>query len=108
VEAADKELYERNTQQRRQSGSVRWPSNLPPFTIAWPPISTQDGKLVIRRAPSARNPGTRYDVIDRQGRIERQLALPASERILAFGKSSVYVVVKDVYDLERIRRHPWR
>jgi hypothetical protein len=107
MDGANRRLYEGEPRPGQQRVPVRWPEYLPPFTIGWRPMATFDGKLVIRRAKSVRNPGTRYDVIDRRGHLVRQLLLPPNERILGFGRESVYVVVKDDVDLETVRRHPW-
>lgn len=85
---------------------AKWPTEIPPFTPG-ALIASSDGRLLILRTPNAEHPEVRYDIIDRQGRLERQLLLDRNQRIFAFGKSSVYVVVTDDNDLERIQRHPW-
>ena len=87
--------------------SIRsWPATVCPWVGWYAPIPTPDGKLVVYRVPTSEAPGTRYDVIDRQGRVERQIAMPASEAILGFGGKSVYVVTTE-NDTQTISRHPW-
>lgn len=90
-----------------QSPSVHstWPEEIPPF-LPGALIASSDGRLLILRTPTADRPDVRYDIVDRQGRVE-QLRLEQNQRIFAFGKNSVYVVVTDDSDLERIQRHPW-
>lgn len=50
----------------------------------------------------------RYDVVDREGRLDAILILPPNEAVVGFGRSSVYVVETSELDLQRLRRHPWR
>lgn len=70
-------------------------------------MAAPDGRLVIRRAPSARSPEPRYDVIDRQGRLSAVIRLPADQAIVGFGPGSVYTVAVEEFDLQKLRRHPW-
>ncbi|HEX6942331.1 MAG TPA: hypothetical protein VF128_05355 [Gemmatimonadaceae bacterium] len=83
-----------------------WPPELPPFENPVTLLASPDGRLVVRRLPTLAEPGTRYDVIDREGRRRTQLVLPVNERILGFGARSVYVVVTDDDGIQRLRRHP--
>ena len=95
---------ERPTQPR---DTVRvWPENVCPWIGGYPPIATPDGKLVVYRVPTSEAPATRYDVIDRQGRLERQIAMPSSDAILGFGQHSVYVIRTNPEN-QTISRHPW-
>jgi hypothetical protein len=66
-----------------------------------------DGTLLVFRERSRAAPGNDYDIIDRSGRRLRSLHLPRNERIVGFGASSVFVVVRDDDGIERLRRHPW-
>jgi hypothetical protein len=92
-----------------------WPDEVPPFSsvssVLGEPapalMATPEGWLAIRRFPSSTEPGTRYDMVDRQGRLARRLTLPPSERILGFGARSVYIVATDDDGIERVRRHSW-
>jgi hypothetical protein len=83
-----------------------WPKEIPPF-LPGSLIAGSDGRLLILRTPTADRPDVRYDIVDRQGRVEQQLLLGQNQRIFAFGKKSVYVVVTDDDGLQRIQRHPW-
>ncbi len=66
-----------------------------------------EGRLVVRRAPDLRVLENRYDLVDREGRLEATLILPANEAIVGFGRNSVYLVETDEFDLQTLRRHPW-
>jgi hypothetical protein len=94
-----------------------WPEYIPPFLVlanagmsasASPTLfAAPDGKLVIRRTPTVSEADSRYDIVDRNGRLFRTLLLPANEAIIGFGNESVYVVTIDEFGLQRLRRHAW-
>lgn len=87
--------------------SVRsWPSEVCPWIGAYGPIATPDGKIVVYRVPTSEAPATRYDVIDRHGRVERQIAMSDSDAILGFGHNSVFVITTGE-GKQTIRRRPW-
>jgi hypothetical protein len=83
-----------------------WPEHLPPFRRD-ALLADPQGRVVIHRMPSADEEGQRYDIVDRAGRLAGFLRLPPNERIVGFGSRSIYIVVKDQDDIERLRRHPW-
>jgi hypothetical protein len=85
-----------------------WPVTLPPFTSNQTPIATQDGKLLVRRLPSAGMSEVMYDVFNRRGELVNQVAMGERERIVGFGNGTVYTVLEDSDGLQRIRRHRWR
>jgi len=88
----------------------RWPVTVPPFEGLplqdTPLLALPDGRLLIARTPSADHPETRYDVVDRRGRLVMQLTMGESERIVGAGRRGVYVAALGDDGLERIRRHP--
>lgn len=87
-----------------------WPKNIPPFSARGRTnglVAAPDGKLLVPSTQTVDHPETRYDVIDRNGRLERQLILKANERILGSGARSVYVIVVDDDGIQRVQRHPW-
>lgn len=49
----------------------------------------------------------RYDVVDREGRLDAILTLPPNEAVVGLGPSSVYVLETSELDLQRLRRHAW-
>lgn len=94
---------------------AEWPDEMPPFSsisavlgAPSPALHTApDGRLLILRMPTADAPDTRYDVIDRSGRLVGELILSFNEAIAGFGTGSVYVVSIDSDGIQRLRRHPW-
>ena len=83
-----------------------WPATLPGF-LDDALFAAPDGRLVIQRALDPGEPGLTYDFIDRVGKRSARLVLAPDERIVGFGKRSVYVVAKDHDDIEWLRRHAW-
>ncbi|HTR77994.1 MAG TPA: hypothetical protein VMH39_07780 [Gemmatimonadaceae bacterium] len=85
---------------------LAWPETVCPWVSGYRPMPTPDGKLVVYRVPTTDAPAVRYDVINRQGHVERQVVMPPSDAILGFGKKSVYVVTTSGGS-QTIQRHPW-
>jgi hypothetical protein len=93
--------------QMRPAPITDWPAMIPPVTAGWPPMTTEDGLVVIRRTATSRQVGPLYDVVDRTGTRKRQISMPEGARILGFGRSSVYVVTADSDGIQRVSRHSW-
>jgi hypothetical protein len=91
-------------------GSPRWPATIEPFTNP-EPVITPDGMMVVKRTPTADQPGARYDVIDRRGALVRTIRIGDDpvDMIVAFGASSVYLWVADQQHraIGHLERHPW-
>ncbi len=83
------------------------PATIPPFPNRYALLPASDGRLVILRSKSADMENTRYLVVTRTGALQGELALPASDRIVGFGRGTVYVVSTDDDGIQRVRRHPW-
>lgn len=81
-----------------------WPTTVPPF-LATPLLGALDGTLWIRRTQTAANPQVRYDVVDRSGAIVRVVTLDLSERIVGFGRGTVFTTRTDADGIEVLRRH---
>ena len=94
-----------------------WPAQVPPFTMVvdrgWVTpggtalVPGPDGLLLIRRTPTSAAPATRYDVVDRRGRLRGAIRMPEGSTIVGHGASALYVVQKDAMDLQTLSRHPW-
>lgn len=85
-----------------------WPKNIPPFSFTTLGlVGAPDGRLLVLRTQTVDHPETRYDVIDRGGRLERQIVMKPNERILGVGVRSVYIGVTDDDGVLRVERHPW-
>jgi hypothetical protein len=70
-------------------------------------FAAPDGRLAVKRTQTASFEMTRYDLVDRQGKVSVQLRMPETERIVGFGKRSVYVAARDDDGIEHLRKHPW-
>ncbi|WP_337172189.1 hypothetical protein [Gemmatimonas aurantiaca] len=83
-----------------------WPDVLPPFRPD-ALIAAPDGSLLIQRVVDPASNTTVYDIIDRSGKLLRQLRLPAAERIVGSGARHIYIVARDDDELERLRQVRW-
>jgi hypothetical protein len=81
-----------------------WPDELPPF-LNGALIPAPDGRLWILRTRSSAAPETRYDIVDRAGRLAARYVLPPSEFIAGFGRGTLYSVQTDEDGLQHLRRH---
>ena len=83
-----------------------WPKFLPPFQpealIAMP-----DGNVLVERTPDATISELVYDIVDRTGSLNGRIHVGPRERIVGFGRGTVYTVLIDDDELEHLRRHPW-
>lgn len=111
VDQREKEAYRRRLRDR--GGPAGYPPDGAPWARTVPPFedsplqASPRGDLIVRRTPTADDEATRYDVVDRTGRLARQITLAPNERIVGSGKHVVYVAVADDSGVERLRRHPW-
>lgn len=85
-----------------------WPRFLPPF-VQNRVLSVPDGTVVIRSTAAQETDGVKYDLVRRRGTVSvARLRLRPNQRIVGFGKNSVYLVTKDPDDLETLSVHQWR
>ena len=82
-----------------------WADRLAPIRTGT--LATPEGSILIARSQWSQVTDTRYDLVDRSGRLIGQLAMPDSERVVGFGPRSIYVAVTDGDGFQRLRRHPW-
>ena len=68
---------------------------------------TPEGLILIAKSQWSRVTDTRYDLVDRSGRLAGRLVLPDSERVVGFGAHSVFVAITDSDGFQQLRRHPW-
>lgn len=92
-----------------QETGYNGPTTIPEYmSFDWATfLMAPDGRLVIKRSQTADFEFTRYDVVDRAGKVNMQLTMPETEFIVSFGAKSVYVVAADDDGIQRLRRHPW-
>jgi hypothetical protein len=90
-----------------------WPEQMPPFIARTyaiddsPLFAAPDGRLLVERTPTGNTPGMVYDVFDRRGVRVSRLQLPAKHALVGVGVRSVYTVVTDEDNVQRLQRHPW-
>ena len=85
-----------------------WPETIPPFISPVSLFAAPDGRAVVGRFPSTKNPETRYDIISRDGKLLSQLELPENQKIVGFGIGRiVYVATTDDNGIQRLARHSW-
>lgn len=88
-------------------GSENWVEVIPPFGGAFPALHTPEGRLLLRKFARVGAEGTRYDVIDREGRPVGAIELPETDWLVGFGRRAVYSVTRDEDGIQWLRRHPW-
>lgn len=84
-----------------------WAARIPPFGGVFPALHTPDGHLLLRKMPRAHAEGTRYDIIDRAGRIVAWMLLPERSWLVGFGSRFGYAVTRDDDGIQRLSRHRW-
>ncbi len=84
-----------------------WPTEIPPFTVAYPLFATQDGKVLVARASATELEGLLFDAVAHSGVSEQLIQLDPRERIFGTGVGAIYVGTKDDDGFFHLRRHPW-
>jgi hypothetical protein len=86
-----------------------WPLTIPPFISQWVQalVPTGDGKVLVRKAPTADHPEPRYDLVNRKGELEGQLSLGASETLIGAGSRTIYTLEIDEEGGQWLRRYAW-
>jgi hypothetical protein len=88
-------------------GADDLPTYAPPFDQVgpWPVWADADGNVWIQIAPTPRDGGAVYDVVDRQGRLIDRIQIPGMTGIVGFGKGVVYLIAREGegYTLARAR-----
>ena len=98
---------------RHASETTGWPAVLPAFIVGGKFDDTAvlpepRGNLVVERIPTASPVVSPYDLLDRSGRRIAVLRLEMQQRVVGFGKSSVYTVDIDKDGLQSLQRHDWK
>jgi hypothetical protein len=81
-----------------------WAEFKPPFATGGV-VTAPDQTVWIQRSLTAAATDAVWDVVDRTGRVVRQVLLPKQSRVLGFGANSVYIARIDKDDLLYVRRH---
>jgi hypothetical protein len=123
VTRADKDEWEQNARSARpmvraigggggrapapptpDADEMDWPEVKPAFTDAAAAV-TPEGEAWVRRTVPAGERRPHYDVFDAQGRLVAKAVLPASTRLVGFGKGTAYLVRTDDDGLEWLGRY---
>jgi hypothetical protein len=82
-----------------------WPEIIPPF-LSGSLLVGPDGRLWIRRPPTAADPHPPYDVVDRRGALVARVRAGPDVTVVGFGRESVYTVLTDENGIQRLQRRP--
>jgi hypothetical protein len=94
VTRADRELFVRSFPPELRSTAEQLPyaAIKPPFESAF---TSADGTVWLHKSRSVADSAGRYQVVDRQGRLRREIRVPGYARILAASASSALAVEAD-------------
>jgi hypothetical protein len=87
----------------RQPGRREFASTKPPFLFDADIHVTPESHVWILRSRAAGDSIPRYDVFDRSGRKIHEVRLRSSNRVIGFGKGTIYVVYTDGDDLQHLK-----
>ena len=77
----------------------------PAFNGSTSVLIAPEGEVWVLRNGTAKDPIPVYDVFDGTGKLARKVRLNAKERVVGFGKTSVYVSRTDEDDLQYLLRY---
>ena len=80
-----------------------WPATMPPF-VYYETFARPNGELWVLRSHRAAEARV-YDVFGPASTIIARVALPPKTRLVGFGNGTVYLVRRDVDDLEYLQRY---
>jgi len=78
---------------------------MPPF-LTESLLRAPDGRLWIRRTPTAAQPNPPYDVVDRRGVLVGRVSSGKDVDIVGFGRGVVYTVLTDDDGIQHVQRRP--
>ena len=86
----DRELFLRRfpPELRRTAGELPFAAIKPPFEAA---LADPGGEIWLEKSRAPTDSGSRYQVLDRQGRLRREIRVPGRGRIVAAGDDAVLV-----------------
>jgi hypothetical protein len=85
---------------------AEWPEIMPPF-LTESLLRAPDGRLWIRRTPTAAQPNPPYDVVDRRGVLVDRVSSGKDVDIVGFGRGVVYTVLTDDDGIQHVQRRPF-
>jgi hypothetical protein len=84
---------------------AEWPEIMPPF-LSESLLGAPDGRLWIRRTPTAAQPNPPYDVVDRRGVLVARVRVGKDIDVVGFGRAAVYTVATDDDGIQHLQRRP--
>jgi hypothetical protein len=84
---------------------AEWPEIVPPF-LSESLLRAPDGRLWIRRTPTAAQPNPPYDVADRRGLLVARVTVATNVDVVGFGRAAVYTVATDDDGIQHLQRRP--
>jgi len=98
---------------RHVNETTGWPAALPAFAVGGgfddtAVLPEPRGNVVVERLPTKMPAASTYDLVDHDGRRVAAVRLEVNQRIVGFGKSSVYTIDIDADGLQSLRRHDWK
>ncbi|MDH4043118.1 MAG: hypothetical protein OEW06_01565 [Gemmatimonadota bacterium] len=90
--------------ERPNVDDLEWPAAKPPFETRGV-LVTPEGELWIRVSQQAGAKRQRYDVVDGRGQLVRHVELADDQRLVGFGKGTLYTVRRDADDLQWLERY---
>ena len=102
---AERQAARTGRQSRDPSSFPDWPEIVPPF-LAEALLPAPDGRLWIRRVPTAANPDPPYDVVDRRGALVARVTAGKDVQVVGFGGAAVYTVATDDNGIQHLQRRP--
>lgn len=81
---------------------ANWAAVKPPVGAV---LASPDGRLWVMTATPASVKTPRFDVLNGTGALIGKVVIPAGERLVGFGRGTVYTVRKDEDDLQYVRRY---
>ncbi|MEP6834758.1 MAG: Clp protease N-terminal domain-containing protein [Gemmatimonas sp.] len=98
---------------RHASETTGWPATLPAFIVGGKlddtaVLAEPRGDVLVERIPTTSPAFSPYDILDRNGQRIATLRLEVRQRVVGFGKHSVYIVDIDNDGLQSLQRHEWK
>jgi len=87
----------------REIDQYDWPERMPPFQASRVLVDPAGRAWVARHVPAGRPAA--YDLFDRSGSRVSTVELDAGSRVVGFGRTHVYVVSFDDFDLNYLERY---
>ena len=89
---------------RRPVDADRFPDFVPPFKRGYAPAAPW-GEIWLELQIALDEEHSVFDVLGRDGQLQRRVAVPGRARVVGFGEGVVYIARKDEFDLEWLEKY---